>query len=423
MPTYKFEALSATTGDEVKDTIEALSEEEAQQKIRQMGYFVIRLQEAGGGKKTKAKAPKRRRRGRTFAIGRCSAKQLCTFTRQFSTLQDAGLPVLRSLKILEGQMKGGVLKNALMDVCDDIESGLTLSEAFAKHPKCFDRLYVNMVRAGEAGGALEVILQRLADFKEKAQSLKRKIVGAMVYPVAVILVAISILTFILAYIVPKFKKIFEDFQMPLPKITTTLLDIAEWTQNYWWVIPLVIIGLVIFVKLLRLFYYGRVVVDWYKLHCPLPFIFEIIGLIVRKTIIARTTRTLGTLVSSGVPILEAIQITKDTCNNAIFEKMYQKVFESVREGETIARPLKESRQVDDMVVNMVDVGEETGELDRMLHKIADVYEEEVDVLVESLVSLLEPVMIVFLGGCVGFIVIALFYPLLAILEKLSSGKL
>jgi type IV pilus assembly protein PilC len=416
MPTYKFEAMS-TTGEEVKDTVDAGTEEEAQQKIRQMGYFVTRIQEAGGQKKgQKAKQKKKKRKGQVFTIGGVSSKQLCTFTRQFSTLQDAGLPVLRSLKILEGQMKSGVLKNALIDVVDDVESGATLSEAFAKHPKCFDRLYVNMVKAGEAGGALEVILQRLADFKEKAQSLKRKIIGAMVYPIVVILVAIAILTFILVYIIPKFKKIFEDFGMPLPQITQLLLDLSDFAVDYFWVAPLVVIGWFLFIKLLKLFKKGRYLVDWVKLHIP------IIGSIIEKTVVARTTRTLGTLVASGVPILEALSIVKETCNNAVFEKMYQNVYESIREGETIAVPIKESRLVDDMVVNMIDVGEETGELDKMLYKIAEVYEEEVDVLVESLVSILEPLMIVFLGLCVGFIVVALFYPMITILEKLSGGK-
>ncbi len=211
MPTYKFEAMSSQ-GEEVKDTIDAATEEEAQQKIKQMGYFVTRIQEAGGQKKggAKKKKPTGKKR-KTFVIGGVSTKMLCTFTRQFSTLQDAGLPVLRSLKILEGQLKPSALKNALIDVVDDVESGSTLSEAFGKHPKCFDRLYCNMLKAGEAGGALEVILQRLADFKEKAQTLKRKIIGAMVYPIVVILVAVAILSFILIYIIPKFKKIFQDF--------------------------------------------------------------------------------------------------------------------------------------------------------------------------------------------------------------------
>src|SRR5262245_39471807 len=223
MPTFKFEAMD-TSGGEVKDSIDAMNEEEAQQKIRQMGYFVTKITEMASGKgKGKGKKAGERKKGQTFTIGGVSNKALCTFTRQFSTLQDAGLPVLRSLRILEGQMKPGILKNALMDVVDDVESGSSLSEAFAKHPKCFDRLYVNMVKAGEAGGALEAILKRLADFKEKAQSLKRKITGAMVYPVVVIMVAVGILTFIMLFIIPKFEKIFKDFGMKLPWLTQALM--------------------------------------------------------------------------------------------------------------------------------------------------------------------------------------------------------
>src|SRR5947209_9742694 len=226
MPTYKFEAMD-TAGGEVKDAVDAPSEEEAQQKIKQMGYFVTKITEVSTGKKKAKKAGRRKKKGQVFTIGGVSSKQLCTFTRQFSTLQDAGLPVLRSLKILEKQMKPGVLKNSLIDVVDDVESGSTLSEAFAKHPKAFDRLYVNMVKAGEAGGALEIILQRLADFKEKAQSLKRRVTGAMVYPIAVITVAILILCFIMIYIIPKFEKIFKDFQMQLPALTQQLMLVSH----------------------------------------------------------------------------------------------------------------------------------------------------------------------------------------------------
>jgi type IV pilus assembly protein PilC len=403
-----------STGSEVKDRVEAMSEEEAQQKIKQMGYFVTKITEEAGKKKDKAKGPKKRKKGRSFTIGGVSTKQLCTFTRQFSTLQDAGLPVLRSLKILEHQMKPGVLKNSLMDVVDDVESGSTLSEAFAKHPKCFDRLYVNMVKAGEAGGALEVILQRLADFKEKAQSLKRRITGAMVYPIAVITVAVGILSFIMIYIIPKFQKIFADFQMKLPWLTEKLMDTSEWFVNYWYVLPLVPLALWLLFKLIRLNKTGNYILDRLKLWTP------VMGTIIEKTVIARTMRTLGTLVSSGVPILEALSITKETCTNAVFEWMYQQVYESIREGETIAQPMKESRLVDDMVVNMIDVGEETGDLDTMLNKIADVYDEEVNVLVEGMISLLEPIMIVVLGLIIGAIVIALFLPLIKLLEGLSK---
>src|ERR1700716_795294 len=239
MPTFKYEAMD-TSGGEVKDSVEALSEEEAQQKIRQMGYFVTKITEVAGAKKGrgKGKATGKRKKGQVFTIGGVSSKVLCTFTRQFSTLQDAGLPVLRSLRILEHQMKPGVLKNALIDVVDDVESGSSLSEAFAKHPKCFDRLYVNMVKAGEAGGALEVILKRLADFKEKSQSLKRKVIGAMVYPCVVILVAVLILCFIMIYIIPKFEKIFKDFQMELPDLTKMLMATSNWFGQYWYILPL-----------------------------------------------------------------------------------------------------------------------------------------------------------------------------------------
>jgi type IV pilus assembly protein PilC len=413
MPTYKYEAMD-TSGQEVKDTVDAANEEEAQQKIKQMGYFVTKITEVASGKKGGKKAGVKRKKGKTFTIGGVSMKALCTFTRQFSTLQDAGLPVLRSLKILEGQMKPGVLKNALIDVVDDVESGSTLSEAFAKHPKCFDRLYVNMVKAGEAGGALEVILKRLADFKEKSQSLKRRIIGAMVYPIVVILVAVLILCFIMIYIIPKFKKIFQDFGMTLPWLTEKLIVVSDWVATYWYVLPLFPLCWWLMIKLIRLNKTGAYALDRLWLWSPIA------GQIIEKTIVARTMRTLGTLVASGVPILEALSITRETCNNAVFERMYTRVYESIREGDTIAQPLKESRLVDDMVVNMIDVGEETGDLDTMLYKIADVYDEEVNVLVEGLLKLLEPLMTVVLGGIVGLIVTALFLPLIKLLEGLSK---
>ncbi len=413
MPTYKFEALD-TSGQEVKDSVEAGNEDEASQKIKAMGYFVTKLTAAQAAKGAKGKKKKTGKSRKTFTIGGVKQKQLCVFTRQFSTLQDAGLPVLRSLRILEKQMKPSVLKNSLIDVVEDVESGQTLSESLAKHPKCFDRLYVNMVKAGEAGGALEVILQRLAEFKEKAQSLKRKIVGAMVYPAVVICVAVAILTFIMVAIIPKFKKIFDEFGLSLPQATKTLIEISDWMASYWYVIPLFPLGVYLFLKLIRLTRAGNYALDRMVLWIP------VVGSLVEKTIVARTMRTLGTLISSGVPILEALSIVKDTANNLVFERMFQRVLESIREGDTIADPLREARLVDDMVVNMVEVGEETGDLDTMLYKVADFYDEEVDTLVKSLISLLEPIMIVFLGGVIGAIVISLFLPLIKLLEGLSK---
>ncbi len=413
MPTFKYEAMD-TSGGEVKDSVDALSEDEAQQKIRQMGYFVTKITEVAGGAKKGKKGKKVKKRGKVWAFGGVRSKHLCTFTRQFSTLQDAGLPVLRSLRILEHQMKPGVLRNAMIDVVDDVESGMTLSEAFGKHPKCFDRLYVNMVKAGEAGGALEVILKRLADFKEKAQSLKRRVIGAMVYPVVVILVAVIIVTGIMIFIIPKFEKIFKDFNLKLPWPTQMLMATSRWFTNYWFVLPLFPLCWWLMIKLIRLNKSGGYALD--RLYLWIP----IIGPLIEKTIVARTTRTLGTLVASGVPILEALAIVRETCTNAVFERMYQRIYESIREGDTIAQPLKESRLVDDMVVNMIDVGEETGELDTMLYKVADVYDEEVNVAVDGLISMLEPLMVVVLGLIIGSIVISLFVPLLSLLDGLSK---
>ncbi|MSR55030.1 MAG: type II secretion system F family protein [Gemmataceae bacterium] len=415
MPTFKFEAMD-TSGDEVKDEIEATNEEEAQQKIKQMGYFVTKLTASAAqkGKKKKKKTGGYKKSKKTFVIGGVKSKQLVLFTRQFSILQDAGLPVLRGLRILENQMKPSALKNALIDVVEDVESGSTLSEAMARHPRAFDRLYVNMVKAGEAGGALEVIMQRLAEFKEKSQTLKRKVIGAMVYPVVVITAAVGILIFIMVAIIPKFEKIFREFGLKLPALTQFLIDVSMWCASYWWSLPLVPLGIWLLLKLIRLSRAGNYALDRMLLWTP------ILGKIVEKTIVARTVRTLGTLISSGVPILESLAIVRETASNAVFERMYQRVYESIREGDTIADPLRESRLVDDMVSNMVEVGEETGDLDTMLNKIADFYDEEVDTAVKSLISLLEPIMIIVLGGIIGTIVIALFMPMLGLLEGLSK---
>lgn len=421
MPTYAYEAMD-NTGLEVKDTVEANSEQEAQAKIREKGFFVTKIAEKGRAtkkdtKKTKttegAKKKAGKKPGKTFTMGGVSGKKLCTFTRQLSTLQDAGLPILRSLRILEGQCKPGALKNALMGVIEDIESGSTLSEAMAKQPKAFDNLYVNMVKAGEAGGALEVILQRLAEFKERAQSLQRKVQGAMIYPAAVITVATLIVGFIMYYIIPKFKKIFEDFGTELPGITKLLIACSDSVVNYWYLGPVIPLAIYIMFKIIRKNKTGAYILDWLALKIPL------LGTILRKSIVARTARTLGTLVASGVPILEALAITRDTSGNGIFVKAYDHIIAAIREGESMWIPLKETRTVDDMVVNMVAVGEETGALDNMLYKVADVYDEEVSVLVEGLVNLLEPLMVVVLGLIVGFIVIALFMPLIKLLNDLS----
>src|ERR1700730_9427823 len=333
MPIYQYEAMDST-GQEIKDIIDAPNEAEAQATIRQMGYFPtkISVKKARKGPAEKKTSGKKKR---DFAIGGVNSKVRVVFTRQLSILQDAGLPILRSLRILENQCKPGRFKNCLMDVCDEIEGGATLSEAMSKAPKAFDRLYVNMIKAGEAGGALEVILRRLAEFQERAQSLKRKVKGAMVYPVVVIMVAVGILTFIMIKIVPAFEKIFKDFKSDLPTITRILITISHAAYDFWWAIPLIPVSFWLFIKLLRKFDYGRIGWDLFSLKVP------IFGQLVEKNTLARTTRTLGTLVSSGVPILEALNITRETAGNAMFERLYGKVSESIRDGESIAKPLKE----------------------------------------------------------------------------------
>jgi type IV pilus assembly protein PilC len=441
MPTFQFEAIDASTGKEIRDTVDAATEAEAQATIRSMGYMVTKL------KASRSKAvsgAKKAKPGRGMAFGGVSSRDLCMFTRQLSILQDAGLPILRSLKLLAEMQKPGRLKNSLLDVCDEIEGGATLSEALAKSPKAFDRLYCNMIRAGEAGGALEVILRRLAEFMERSQALKRKVKGALIYPIVVVLVAVGILAFIMIKIVPQFKKIFDDFGSELPPMTQLLIDISNATVNYWYLIPLIPIGLVLMIKGLKLIPYGKFGWDLFMLKVV------IFGQLVEKNIMARSSRTLGTLLSSGVPILEALNITKETSGNSMFERLFAKTSDAIRDGEAIAKPLKnyavppfnlmalffwtfflpgigaliyltryKKPVVDDLIVNMVDVGEESGELDTMLYKVADNYDEEVAVLTESLTSLMEPLLIIFLGGAVGFIVVALFMPLIKLINDLS----
>jgi len=420
MAVYKYEALNAA-GQEIKDEVEAPTKEEAVSKVRGLGYFPTKVvekvdkkraaQQKGGGL--------RQRKAAGTGLGWVPTKHLTAFTRQLSTLQDAGLPILRSIRILEQQQKPGMLRSCLKQVTEDIEGGATLSEAMSRHPKAFDRLYCNMVAAGEAGGVLDVILQRLADFLEKAQKLRRKIIGAMIYPVVVICIAGGIVTFIMVKVVPAFETIFRDFEAQLPAVTKALIVISSWFANGtppgWVFVLLLPFFLIATYKLIRQSKAGRYVLDATALKTP------VLGQIVGKSSIARFTRTLGTLVSAGVPILEALNITRDTTGNEVYARMLQRVHDAIREGDSFANPLRASKAVDPIVVNMVDMGEETGELDKMLMKVADNYDEEVDTLVASLVSLLEPIMVVCLGVIVGFIVLALFLPLVALLNAVMGG--
>jgi type IV pilus assembly protein PilC len=468
MPTYQFEAMDPQ-GQEIKDIIEAATQDDAQATIRSMGYFVTKIAVQKQAKGAEASSGKKRK---SFAVGGAGGKKIVTFTRQLSILQDAGLPILRSLKILEEQAKPGALKNGLIDVCDEIESGASLSEALAKSPKVFDRLYVNMIKAGEAGGSLEVILRRLAEFKERTQSLKNKVIGAMMYPIMVVLFTIGILTFIMLKIIPEFQKMFLEFGIELPAMTQLLMAISDRVVNLWFLFPLMPIAVILFISLVCKFRAGRM--GWHLFLLKLP----VMGKLVEKSNLARTTRTLGALIASGVPIIEGLTITRETSGNAMFEKVYSKVTDSIREGDTIANPMKANSfpsfhpvaafffiisvslpplsilfvkpdmwffvlygcgfmsliggawyflnykkpVVEDLVINMVAVGEETGELDTMLYKVADYYEEEVEQLTEGMMKMIEPLMIIFLGLVVLFIVASLFMPLIAIISGLTGNK-
>ena len=467
MPKYQFEAMDPQ-GQEIKDVIDAATQDEAQATIRSMGYFVTKIAVQKQSKSSDKSSGKDRK---TFALGGAGGKKMVTFTRQLSILQDAGLPILRSLKILEDQAQPGALKNGLIDVCDEIEGGASLSEAMSKVPKVFDRLYVNMIKAGEAGGSLEVILRRLAEFRERTQSLKNKIVGAMLYPIMVVLFTIGILTFIMLFIIPQFKDMFEEFGIDLPVPTQLLIEISNKVTQMWFLAPLIPISIVLFISIVCKFKSGRM--GWHLFLLKLP----VLGKLVEKANLARTTRTLGALISSGVPIIEGLSITRETAGNAMFEKVYSKVTDSIRDGETIADPMKKwaipsfhpvtlffflvsvalaplsvliikpdlyfyafyasaflglvgsawyflnykKPVVEDLVVNMVAVGEETGELDVMLYKVADYYEEEVEQLTEGMLKMIEPAMIIFLGLVVLFIVASLFMPLISIISGLTGS--
>ena len=441
MPKYRFEAIDQK-GQEIKDILDAATEEDAQATIRLMGLHLTKI---ALHKERKTQAAKKGAIGKTFSLGFVKSKHLTTFTRQLSILQDAGLPILRSLNILKNQAPKGGLRNSLIDTIYEIEGGSSLSEAFGKSPRAFNRLYINMIKAGEAGGALETILQRLAEFLERSEHLKARIKSALTYPTFVVLAAVGILIFIMLKIVPEFEKIFIDFDTDLPAMTSFLILASNAVATYWYLIPIIPISIWLLIKLTTSFAFGRF--GWHLFLLKLP----IFGPLVEKTTIARSTRTLGTLVTSGVPILEALHITKEASNNAVFEQMFQKILEAIRDGDTIANPMKtysrppfhfgallyfmffmvivgalwyilrlRDRVMDDMVVNMVDVGEETGELDTMLYKVADTYDQEVEAATNGLMAMLEPLLVMVLGVVVGFIVIALFMPLVKLITDLSA---
>ncbi|HNZ18103.1 MAG TPA: type II secretion system inner membrane protein GspF [Candidatus Hydrogenedentes bacterium] len=411
MPKYAYKAMNKE-GKEAFGIVESENQALAINDIRQMGLYPTKVYEAR--KSDERRARKEKGGLNELYFGGVKTKELVIMTRQLSTLIDAGLPLLRSINVLIAQLKPSKLRDILREIRDEIQSGSTFSEGLAKHPKEFDRLYVNMVRAGEVGGMLEVVLQRLATFMERRQALKRRVKSAMVYPVAVLLVAVGIVWFLLSYVVPEFAVIFEDFGAKLPWMTQFLIKCGDFARFEWWKVALYFNGTIITIKVLSKIHTVKRITDRVVLRIPL------VGDLITKVAVARFSRTLGTLITSGVPILQSLRITKETIGNEVIENAIQKVHDSIKEGDTIAAPLDESKVFPPMVVNMIDVGEETGSLDAMLMKVADIYDAEVEAAVEALLALMEPVMIVVLGVICGFIVISMYLPIFSLADVMSG---
>jgi type IV pilus assembly protein PilC len=437
MAKFEYVALNAQ-GQESRGVMDASSTNEAVANLRKSGFFPTSVTEAGKGGGTavavkvatpvaaagtpvaaagKAKAKSKGGGFKLFERKSVDGKILMIFTRQLATLIDAGLPLLRGLEVLGKQEKDPVLKKIISSISESVQSGSTFSEALGHNPLVFSKLFVNMVKAGELGGVLELVLNRLAEFQEKAQKLRNKVKSAMTYPMVVLTIAILILVFLLAFIVPSFEQLFKDMlgkDKPLPALTRFIMDISKTLVANWYVALGAVVGAALGWKAVNNSPKGRVLLDKLSLRLPL------FGDLTRKSSISRFSRTLGTLVTSGVPILQALIITRETAGNSIIADAVMKVHDAVKEGESIVTPMEGSGVFPPMVISMVDVGEETGQLPDMLLKIADVFDDEVDNTVDALTSLLEPLMIVFLAVVVGTIVIALFLPMVSLVQNMSN---
>ena len=424
MPRYTYVALDSR-GQETTGVIDANTQNDAVGQLRQSGYFPKTISEEGKGKPAKAQKTAVAKSAASKQINinipflerkTVKGKTLMIFTRQLATLIDAGLPLLRGLTVLAKQEPDQVLRKVIVSLAEAVQGGGTFSESLAGHPKVFNKLYVNMVKAGELGGVLELVLLRLAEFQEKAQKIKNKVLAAMFYPAIVLVIAIAIMVFLLVFIVPKFQAIFDDMLggKPLPALTRFVIAMSNGVKDNILLIIAGLIGLAILYTILSKTKKGSAILDSIKMKAPL------FGDLTRKSAISRFSRTLGTLVTSGVPILQALNITRETAGNVVIANAILKVHDSVKEGESIVQPLEASGVFPPMVISMIDVGEETGQLPEMLLKVAEVYDDEVDNAVTGLTSLLEPIMIVFLAVFVGTIVIALFMPLISIISGMQN---
>lgn len=434
MPRFNYTVLDAS-GAEQTGHLEAATAENAMLVLKSRGFFPIELAMAGaapvvaqtGGSKSfdgpagsregaSAPTPKGLAREIRMPFLRpIAARELAIFTRQLGTMLRAGMPLLRGLEVLARQADTAALRRVINSLADDIRSGAALSEGMARHPKVFDRLFLNMVKAGEAGGMLDVALERLAAFQEKSVRLRGRVKAAMIYPLIVLFVAVAILAGLLVFVVPKFQQIFADLLRgaPLPALTQAVLAASEFVRSHYLVALGVLLGSWILLNFFRRTPTGNHLMGRAALRLPL------FGDLIVKSIVARFTRTFGTLLSSGVPILQALRITRDTTGNACVATALDRVHDRVKAGDTVARPLEETRIFPGMVTGMIDVGEHTGRLPEMLQKVADIYDDEVDTAVAGFSSLIEPVLLVFLAGIVGTIVVALFLPIVRIVQLLT----
>ncbi len=438
MATFQYIAKDAA-GNVTRGQVDAADRNSAIASVRAMGLLPTALGEvksasapqqsgAPARKGGPAPAPKKKGKGLQTEInlnikmpswlrGKIKTKVLTQFTRQLATLVNAGLPLMRGLEVLKRQMRDKQMKEALDGISDNIASGGTFSEALTQYPKIFDNLYVNMVKAGEAGGVLEVVLARLAEFAEKSEKIKNKVKGAMIYPIVVLVAAVGITAFLLVMVIPKFQQVFADMLggKALPAITQWVIDLSEYVQHNGLTIAIIVAALIILKKIIGKTELGAKFFDWCALRTPVT------GTLVQRTAVSRVTRTLGTLLSSGVPILQSLVIVRDTTGNRIVSKALQDVHDAVKEGEGMTQPLSQCWVFPPMVVSMVEVGEETGALADMLTRIANTYDDEVDNAVAGMTAAIEPALIIVLAVIVGTIVIAMFLPMIKIISSVSGG--
>lgn len=415
MAKFKYIALDKE-GRELSGVIESTSENRARKELAAQGFSVSRIAEvaaiASDKKATAAKAKKP-----LFGTG-VKKENITVFSRQLSTLLKAGLPLLRALEVIGRQEKNPYFKAVVEQLADNVRTGNKFSDGLSQHPKIFDKLYVNMAKAGEAGGVLDVVLDRLSTFQEKALKTTNKVKSAMVYPIVIMGVAVAIVAILMIFVVPQFQKIFTDMlkgNARMPALTQMIIDISDFMKENYILTGLIIVGVILFVKIFFKTKIGTRVWDTAALKLPK------IGDLVMKSTVARFTRTFGTLLASGVPILEALTITRGTIKNSLISDALSRVHDRVRDGENLSTPLDQQNIFPTMVTSMVEVGEETGQLPEMLNRIADNYDDEVDNSVGAITSIIEPIMIVFLAVVVGTIVIALFLPIIQIIQNLTGG--